>query len=81
MDRQGTRVEMSLKDFEEMQGYEKAYNRLIKTIKNLTQIDKLTCKEVEVSINTLLAQDLIVPFAAEDMELEGYPHGVKVVWK
>ena len=81
IDRQNTKVTMSLEDYEMLKAYEKAYNSTIKELKALTYIDSMTSEEIVVVLKKKALQDYIVPFAANDVELDGYPDGVKVVWK
>jgi hypothetical protein len=81
MDKQNTTVTMSLIDFEILRGYQKQYEELVKEIKSLTYIDGTTTDSVTVAIRKAETIDFIAPYAARDMELDGYPNGVEVVWK
>ncbi len=81
IDKQNAKVTMSLSDYESLEGYRRAYKELIKEIKGLAYINKMTNENIIVVVNKKQAQDFIVPFAAEDCELDGYPDGVIVIWE
>lgn len=81
MDIKSTTVTMSHKDFDDLRAYKNSYERLRHEIKKLTYIDGMTSEETTVVIKKDMAQDFIAPFAANDLELEQYPDGVKVIWK
>lgn len=81
MDEDKTTVTMPLKDFDELRSYKKAYKELISAIRRVAFIDAMTTNEITVVIKKQAAQDFLVPFAADDCELESYPDGVIVNWK
>lgn len=81
IDKQSTKVTMSMEDYEFLNSYKKSYENLIKDLKGLTYIDSMTTDEIVVVIKRKSAEDLIAPFAGRDCELEMYPEGVKVIWK
>lgn len=81
IDKKNTTVTMTLEDYENLQGYVERYNRLISDIRSLVYIDYITPSEVVVVLKKQKLTDFVVPFAASDCELDGYPEGVTVIWK
>lgn len=81
MDKEKTTVTMTLEDFDELRSYKKAYKEVVSKIRRVIYIDKMTTDDITVVIRKQVAQDFLVPYAADDCELEDYPNGVTVNWK
>jgi hypothetical protein len=81
LDKQNTRINMSLEDFELLDRYKRWWKELTTAIRNKVYIDQTTSEKIYVKIKKNELQDLLVPYAASDCELDMYPdESIEVEW-
>lgn len=83
IDKQNTKVALSLEDFEYLTPYEKLCKDLLHDIRSAVYIDQMPSKDIIVVIRKNALQHIVVPYAAGDYKLDGYPDSdsIEVIWK
>lgn len=81
IDKENTKVTMSLKDYEVLANYEKAYRVLQNEIRKLVYIDGITTDSATIIINKKALEQFIYPFAERDCELDGLEESLIFKWK
>lgn len=82
MDKQNTRVNMSLEDYEGLEYYKRGFNKLLKDIKNIAYIDSITSEEAIIKVKYDQFINFLINHISKDCELEHLENNqITVIWK
>ena len=74
------KVTMSLEDYEYLDWYVEAYEKLRNKIKNSAYINQITSDGAEIVIRKTPIEDLVIEYLPDDVEFDGIEDAIKITW-